>query len=161
MLAEHNERMGRLKDQLTTSALACLTSLLAGLLLAGCATSNPQSASAPDPDSTSADLKISISFDGKSVDNEYHLQCRGARATESSTLPNANDACELLVKNPELLTSKPSAQQTCTEIYGGPVTAKVKGEIGDQPVQANFDRHNGCAISIWDSLAPLLGEGLR
>lgn len=159
MLAEHNEPMGRLKDQLSTSALAWLTPLLAGLLLAGCATSNPATATAPA--STSADLKISISFDGKSVDNEYHLQCRGDRATESSTLPNANDACELLAKNPELLANKPSAQQTCTEIYGGPVTAKVNGKIGDQPVQENFDRHNGCAINIWDSLAPLLGEGLQ
>ncbi|HAY43681.1 MAG TPA: hypothetical protein DCY59_09080 [Micrococcaceae bacterium] len=149
--------MGRLKNQLSISALACLTPLVAGLLLAGCATSNPQTA----PASPSTELKISISFDGKSVDNEYHLQCRGARATESSTLPNANDACELLAKNPELLTSKPSAQQTCTEIYGGPATAKIKGKIGEQRVQADFDRHNGCAISIWDSLAPLLGEGLR
>ena len=157
MLAEHNEHMGRLKDQHSISALACLAPLLAGLLLAGCATSTPQTA----PASPSTDLKISISFDGKSVDNEYHLQCREARATESSTLPNANDACELLVKNPELLTSKPAEQQTCTEIYGGPVTAKVKGKIGDQPIQANFDRHNGCAISIWDSLAPLLGERLQ
>lgn len=159
MLAEHNELMGRFKDQLSIYALAGPAALLAGLLLAGCATSNPLEDSAPA--GSAADLKISISFDGKSVDNEYHLQCHGARATESSTLPNANNACELLVKNPELLTSKPSAEQTCTEIYGGPVTAKVKGKIGDQPVQSNFDRHNGCAISLWDSLAPLLGEGLQ
>lgn len=151
--------MGLLRDQLNRRPWALFTPLVAVLVLAGCATSAP--VASPPAQAGSADLKISISFDGKSVDSEYHLLCDGDQAKKSSTLPEANEACQLLMKDPELLTAKVSGQQSCTEIYGGPATATVKGKLGEQPIQTSFDRHNGCAIATWDALAPLLGEGLQ
>ncbi|WP_404288879.1 serine protease inhibitor [Glutamicibacter arilaitensis] len=151
--------MGRLKHQKVHTGLAFVAPLLAGLLLAGCASSAPTAGTSPV--GAGADLKISISFEGKSVDSEYHLSCSGSQATGSSTLPESNAACALLAENPETLTPQRSPQQVCTEIYGGPATATVSGKFRGQQVDTTFDRHNGCAISEWDALAPLLGEGMK
>ncbi|MGO2053741.1 hypothetical protein CQ017_09530 [Arthrobacter sp. MYb224] len=151
--------MGRLKNRKAHTGLVFVAPLLAGLLLAGCASSAPTAGTSPV--GADADLKISISFEGKSVDSEYHLSCRGAQAADSSTLPESNAACALLAKNPEVLTPQRSPQQSCTEIYGGPATARISGKLGGKQVDTSFDRHNGCAISEWDALAPLLGEGMK
>ena len=49
------------------------------------------------------------------------------------------------------------ADQACTEIYGGPQTASVTGTLRGEPVDAEFDRTNGCQIDRWDAHAALLG----
>lgn len=40
----------------------------------------------------------------------------------------------------------------CTQIYGGPQTARVRGRIDGRPVDARFGRSNGCEIHRWDSV---------
>ena len=45
----------------------------------------------------------------------------------------------------------------CTELYGGPETATVKGTLRGKAVDASFSRNNGCEISRWDAAAELLG----
>lgn len=50
------------------------------------------------------------------------------------------------------------ADSMCTQIYGGPQTARVSGTLGGALVAATFSRENGCEIARWDDLAPLLGE---
>jgi hypothetical protein len=44
----------------------------------------------------------------------------------------------------------------CTQIYGGPQKAVVKGTIGSQRIWASFRRRNGCEISRWASFSPWL-----
>jgi len=46
----------------------------------------------------------------------------------------------------------------CTQIYGGPETASIKGTLNGEPVDATFNRTNGCEIKRWDTVAPLLDE---
>jgi hypothetical protein len=46
----------------------------------------------------------------------------------------------------------------CTEIYGGPATARVVGVADGQEIDARFSRENGCEIARWDRLEPLLGR---
>jgi hypothetical protein len=43
----------------------------------------------------------------------------------------------------------------CTEIYGGPAVARVRGTIGGRPVDARLDRSNGCEIARWHLNAAL------
>ena len=38
----------------------------------------------------------------------------------------------------------------CTEIYGGPATARVRGTLQGKPVDARFSRTNGCEIARWE-----------
>jgi hypothetical protein len=44
----------------------------------------------------------------------------------------------------------------CTQIYGGPATARVRGTLDGKPVDARFDRTNGCEIARWERNATLL-----
>jgi hypothetical protein len=44
----------------------------------------------------------------------------------------------------------------CTEIYGGPQTARVIGAVKGNRVWASLSRTNGCEISRWDRLSPWL-----
>jgi len=50
------------------------------------------------------------------------------------------------------------ADTACTEIYGGPQTARVTGTYRGQPVHATFNRTNGCEIARWDGHVALLVE---
>jgi hypothetical protein len=45
---------------------------------------------------------------------------------------------------------------TCTMVYGGPATAHVTGTWAGRPVDATYDRGNGCEIGRWDRMVPLL-----
>jgi hypothetical protein len=46
----------------------------------------------------------------------------------------------------------------CTQIFGGPETARIAGTLGGERVAATFSRSNGCEIHRWDTVAPLLDE---
>jgi hypothetical protein len=48
------------------------------------------------------------------------------------------------------------ADMVCTEQYGGPETARITGRWQGRPVEAEFSRTDGCRISQWDSLGPVL-----
>jgi hypothetical protein len=43
-------------------------------------------------------------------------------------------------------------------IYGGPATAHVTGTWAGRPVDTTYDRGNGCAISRWNGMVPLLPD---
>jgi hypothetical protein len=44
----------------------------------------------------------------------------------------------------------------CTQQYGGPETATVKGTLRGEAVDAKFSRVNGCEIARWDAAKELL-----
>ncbi|MFR9673175.1 SSI family serine proteinase inhibitor [Streptomyces sp. TR06-5] len=44
----------------------------------------------------------------------------------------------------------------CTMVDGGPATARIRGVWRGRPVDARFDRSNGCEMSRWDRLVPAL-----
>jgi hypothetical protein len=44
----------------------------------------------------------------------------------------------------------------CTEIYGGPGVARVKGTFRGRPVWATFRRRDGCEIARWTRIGFLL-----
>ena len=46
----------------------------------------------------------------------------------------------------------------CTQIYGGPEEATIKGTIRGNPVDATFSRTDGCEIARWESVEALLSE---
>ena len=72
----------------------------------------------------------------------------------------AADAAVLL-ENPaavKRLKEGPPPGQACTEIYGGPDTATVRGTFQGGAVEQEFHRSNGCGISDWELFVPLLGR---
>jgi prephenate dehydratase len=46
----------------------------------------------------------------------------------------------------------------CTQIYGGPATARVRGTLHGKQVDASFELTNGCEIERWDRNRVLLDD---
>ena len=46
----------------------------------------------------------------------------------------------------------------CTQIYGGPASASVRGTLLGEQVDAQFKLTNGCEIERWDRNRVLLDD---
>ena len=93
---------------------------------------------------------LSIAFapgDGGAA-RHWTLRC----APVGGTLPQAAVACRRLAAfaDPFAPTPKGSA---CTQLYGGPQTARVTGTFRGRSVWARFARRNGCEIARWQRVA--------
>ncbi|WP_406331287.1 SSI family serine proteinase inhibitor [Streptomyces sp. NBC_00203] len=118
----------------------------------------PISALMPPParDEDSGDrLTVTVRGMGNGADGTYERRCHPGGGSH----PDVDGACQQLDgkttwgKDP----FGPVAPGTmCTMLYGGPATAHVTGTWAGRPVDARFDRTNGCEISRWDALVPLL-----
>ncbi|PWG74657.1 hypothetical protein DF186_16745, partial [Enterococcus hirae] len=77
---------------------------------------------------------------------EYQLTCGdGAVSIDGFDGLTAAAACERLAipEVQERLISPPS-DRVCTEIYGGPDTAHIRGTLDSEAVDTMIDRTNGC-----------------
>jgi hypothetical protein len=100
--------------------------------------------------STSARLSVTVWPHGKSGRSvNYTLTCpRG-----SGTLPAARSACSKLRRVSSKAFAPVPAGTACTELYGGPQTARVTGHFAGKSIKADFNRTNGCEIARWSRLA--------
>ena len=48
----------------------------------------------------------------------------------------------------------------CTQVYGGPQTATLRGTYRGQPVSLDLARSDGCLIAQWDRLGALLASAV-
>ncbi|MEU7581865.1 SSI family serine proteinase inhibitor [Streptomyces sp. NPDC041068] len=100
-------------------------------------------------------LTVTVTGSGGTGDGTYELNCHPTGGTH----PDAAAACagldEVTVYGTDPFAPVP-ADSMCTMQYGGPATAHITGTWQGRPVDATFDRSNGCEISRWDSLVPVL-----
>ena len=92
-------------------------------------------------------LEISVTPGGEAPTKIWTLRC-----PDGGTLPDAAEACEQLSKMDDPFAPVPK-DTACTQVYGGPQEADVRGTFRGRPVQAHFDRGNGCEIERWDKVA--------
>jgi hypothetical protein len=89
------------------------------------------------------------------ADRTYEVDCHPSRGSH----PDADGACAAVDRNTrwgkDAFAPVPEGSM-CTMQYGGPATAHVTGTWAGRPVDAAFDRGNGCEIARWDRLVPLL-----
>ncbi|HEV8686498.1 MAG TPA: SSI family serine proteinase inhibitor [Gaiellaceae bacterium] len=64
------------------------------------------------------------------------------------TLPAGAVACRRLADLKSPFTPVPPGT-ACTQVYGGPQTALVRGEFRGRRVWTYFRRRNGCEITRW------------
>ena len=70
------------------------------------------------------------------------------------THPRPARACRALLRNRTALRPVPR-DAVCTEIWGGPQVARVRGVLRGRRISSWFNRRNGCEIHRWDRLAPV------
>jgi hypothetical protein len=119
--------------------------LALALVAVGCA--GQASSSGGDPSDREASLEISLWRRGTNGPvRTSTLHCPGdSRCNELAQLddpfaPLADDVA-------------------CTEIFGGPQVARVHGTFRGEPVDAHFNRTDGCEIARWDKHAFLFPSG--
>jgi len=128
------------------------------VLIAGCAggdeeTVTPRAPASQTGGSVTTDLTI-ISDDGKGKTETWQLTCEPAGGTH----PDPTAACAALeAKGKTALPAVPK-DMMCTQLYGGPQTAKITGTWKGEPVNSSFSRKNGCEISRWKALKGLLPD---
>ncbi|MFF1307301.1 SSI family serine proteinase inhibitor [Streptomyces sp. NPDC058307] len=103
-------------------------------------------------------LTVTIRDTGTGADKTFQtfeLHCHPSRGTH----PDPSGACAALERNTrwgkDTFAPVPEGS-VCTMLYGGPATAHVTGTWAGRPVDARFDRSNGCETARWDRFVPLL-----
>ncbi|NHC16311.1 SSI family serine proteinase inhibitor [Motilibacter deserti] len=112
------------------------------------ASTAPGGASSPAP---AGPTRLQVQVDlATSMEYDWRLTCDPPGGDH----PRPADACAALAAYG--LDEVPAAGQACTEQFGGPETARVRGTLAGEPVDLRLDRTDGCHIAQWSQLRPLL-----
>jgi hypothetical protein len=100
------------------------------------------------------------------IDLHIRFQAEPAASTRVSTLrcadratgtvPHPAAACERLRRLGDGAFRPTPPQTACTEISGGPSTARVTGIYNGRRIWVRLRRDNGCEIARWQRVAFLL-----
>ena len=100
--------------------------------------------------SPSANLTITVWPQGKDHPSRaWTLRCDPA----GGTLPGRAAACRRLSAFPDNPFAPTPPGTACSQIYGGPQAALVRGAFRGRRVWATFSRRDGCAISRWNRVS--------
>jgi hypothetical protein len=128
------------------------------LLLAGCAA---PAGGGSDAASSSTSASASADDDALTIVLDRGDGTEPERSTLTCTdqpdgdHPDASAACAHLEGLEDPFAPLP-ADMACTEQYGGPETARITGRWQGQDVDVELSRTDGCRISQWESLGPVL-----
>jgi hypothetical protein len=96
-----------------------------------------------------ADLTVTLDPDGDGGKAARSVEVRCDAAEES-------EACRAAGEVDRKAFEPTPGDVACTQQYGGPETATVKGTLRGEPVDASFSRVDGCEISRWQQASALL-----
>ncbi|MDG9727380.1 MULTISPECIES: SSI family serine proteinase inhibitor [unclassified Streptomyces] len=124
--------------------------------LAPLATAHPATAAGGEARGTDH-LTITVRDAGAGADGTYELYCH----PHGGSHPDPDGACAVVERDTrwgaDTFAPVPEGS-VCTMQYGGPATAHVTGTWAGRPVDTTYDRRDGCGISRWDRMVPLLPE---
>lgn len=129
------------------------------LVLAGCSSGGSSSGDGRDDDTVAAggpatELHIELVPAAGAAPQRWTLTCEPTGGDH----PDADAACADLAEADEPFAPLPE-DALCTELYGGPQTAVVRGSFRGQPVDLELSRTDGCRTDQWDRLGALLPDG--
>ena len=136
--------------------------LLAAAALGGCGEDDepPARPAATTTTSSAAGIELKVEYDdGAGERRTGELICRAGEVRASGNLYSGRQPaalCSQARELTELLTTPPDTDRMCTQIYGGPETARVTGTINGKKVDRRFTRTNGCEIADFTAAAGLL-----
>lgn len=117
--------------------------------------------STTSPSVFSAELTVTIGTAEQPAEFEATLGCGDEDHSTGYLTGRATPACDFLKGSSDaqrLLLEGPASDRACTEIYGGGEIAEISGTLADAQVAVTIDRANGCGISDWDLLQPVMVE---
>jgi len=122
---------------------------LVAVAAAGCGGESSDSSGSPTATqpagSGETKLEINVSIGGSEAPTKmWTLEC-----PDGGTLPHPNAACAKLATMDDPFAPVPK-DKACTQIFGGPEVADVTGTFKGKPVNAHFDKGNGCEIERWN-----------
>ena len=98
----------------------------------------------------SAQLTVTVWPTGRgNAARVWTLRC----APVGGTLPRRVAACAGLSGAPDDAFAPVPPATVCSQIYGGPQVAAVRGLFRGRRVWATFTRRNGCEVARWSRLA--------
>ena len=122
--------------------------LVVAAAAAGCASGQMPSSGTGTVVKPSARATLEISTWRRGTDGP--VRSWTLRCPPGGTLPKAARACSRLdALGAKAFKSVPH-NVACTEIYGGPQIAEVRGSFHGRSIKARFTRANGCEIDRWD-----------
>jgi len=121
--------------------------LVLALLVTGCGGGGAETAT----QGPGTELVVEFRADAAVAATTLSLRCE----PPSGEHPDPPQACADLAREPDPFAPLPP-DQVCTEIYGGPQTATVRGTYRGEPVDVELARTDGCRIAQWDLLGALL-----
>lgn len=114
----------------------------------------PKPSAIPSARAASARLEITLD-DGFGIRSVWTLRCSPAAGNH----PEPAKACGVLGANADRAFAPPAKGQACTQQYGGPQKALIKGTWKGRAVNAQFSLEDGCQIGRWSSLIGVLPPG--
>ena len=97
------------------------------------------------------ELRITVWPTGRDGEaRHWTLRC----APPGGSLPNAAAACRAIRENRAAFRAV-APETICTQIFGGPQVATVRGVLSGRRISAAFARNNGCEIARWNRLSKL------
>jgi hypothetical protein len=130
--------------------------ILAGAALTACGDDSAASTVAgPTSAPASPQTSLTITFDpgDGTAAEEWTLTCDPPGGTH----PDSAATCAALAALDPEVFAPVAPDQMCTQIYGGPETAAVRGTWNGTPLDATFSRNNGCEIARWNTVEGLFG----
>jgi hypothetical protein len=86
------------------------------------------------------------------------LRCGDGKSRATGSLAgHAAELCRHLATSPDVFDGIGDADRQCTQIYGGPEHARIRGSLDGHRVDIEVSRNDGCGIGDWKRLEWLLG----
>lgn len=120
----------------------------------GGTSATPTAEPSPTPSDTAV-TELTIVFDpGTGKTSSWRLTCDPPGGDH----PDPVGACQALETSGARALPPVPKDMACTMLYGGPERATVTGTWNGRDVLATFSRTNGCEISRWAQMVPLLPQ---
>ncbi|MFF8917143.1 SSI family serine proteinase inhibitor [Streptomyces sp. NPDC015032] len=141
-------------------ALTAVASLAALTAAAPAATAAGGSFPLPLPllheDDARTRLTVTVSGSGApATEGVFELECAPAGGSHPAAQPACDRLEELAQEGANPFAPVPG-DALCTQQFGGPATARVTGTWQGRSIDTVFGRRNGCEISRWNNLRPVL-----
>jgi hypothetical protein len=108
-------------------------------------------------DGDGAQVRLSIeAHDGPGTVKRAQLVCKAGDVSARGLPANDRELCTTARDLALFLSEQPPADRVCTQIYGGPETARIVGQIEGRRIDRRFSRSDGCRVADWDRAQPLI-----